>query len=204
MGAYIEVDNVKINNYTFPSVDGGSGNYVISTDGNGNLSFTSIAGLISTFRQSEDLTASKTDFTVTSGYLVGNLDVYYNGFKLRNGDDYTATDGNTFSLSESAASGDVVEWVGIRYPQAHVSLSGVGSNRLLTSDGSTTNIVGQSGLLFDESTFDISANTLRLRSSRTPASALASGNAGDVCWDSNYLYICVSSNTWKRSSLSSW
>lgn len=204
MGAYIEVDNVKINNYTFPSVDGGSGNYVISTDGAGNLSFTSVAGLISTFRQSEDLTASKTDFTVTSGYLVGNLDVYYNGFKLRSGDDYTATDGNTFSLSEAAASGDVVEWVGIRYPQAHVALSGAGSNRLLTSDGSTTNIVGQSGLLFDESTFDISANTLRLRSSRTPASSSASGNAGDVCWDSNYLYICVSSNTWKRSSLSSW
>lgn len=39
MSAYIEIDNIKINNYTFLSTDGGTGNYVISTDGAGNVSF---------------------------------------------------------------------------------------------------------------------------------------------------------------------
>lgn len=204
MSAYIEIDNVKINNYTFPSADAGSGNFVISTDGSGNLSFTSIAGLISTFRESEELTSSKTDFTVASGYVVGNLDIYYNGFKLLNSVDYTATNGDTFTLSEPAASGDIIEWVGIRYPQAHVNLNEVGANRLMISDGSTTNIVGQSGLLFDGSTLDISGTTIRLRNQRTPSSASASGNAGDICYDTNFLYVCVNDNTWKKLSLSSW
>ena len=29
-------------------------------------------------------------------------------------------------------------------------------------------------------------------------------DAGDICWDSNYVYICVATNTWKRAALSSW
>jgi hypothetical protein len=215
MSAYIEIDNVKINNYTFPSADAGSGNFVISTDGSGNLSFTSIAGLISTFRESESITANKTQFTVTSGYVIGNLDVYYNGFKLLNGDDYTANDGSAFTLSESAVSGDIVEWVGIRYPQSHVSLSGVGTGRLFASDGSATSAVAQTGLIFTNNSLgintispsavlDVDSNTIRLRSARTPASSSSSGNIGDICWDADNLYICVNNNTWKKSPLSSW
>jgi hypothetical protein len=37
-----------------------------------------------------------------------------------------------------------------------------------------------------------------------PASSSASGNPGDEAYDSNYLYICVSANTWERVALSSW
>lgn len=31
----------------------------------------------------------------------------------------------------------------------------------------------------------------------------AVGTAGQICWDANYLYICTSTNTWKRVALSS-
>jgi hypothetical protein len=51
---------------------------------------------------------------------------------------------------------------------------------------------------------DISNNTIRLRNSRTPASASASGNRGDICWDANYIYVCVATNTWKRTAISTW
>lgn len=51
---------------------------------------------------------------------------------------------------------------------------------------------------------DINDNTIRIRNTRTPSSASASGNKGDICWDSNYLYVCVDTNTWKRVALSSW
>ena len=51
---------------------------------------------------------------------------------------------------------------------------------------------------------DISNNTIRLRNSRTPASATASGNRGDICWDTNYIYVCVATNTWKRTAISGW
>lgn len=51
---------------------------------------------------------------------------------------------------------------------------------------------------------DINSDILRLRTSKTPANAGASGNAGDHCWDSGYLYVCVAANTWKRVAIASW
>jgi len=37
-----------------------------------------------------------------------------------------------------------------------------------------------------------------------PSSSSDSGLAGEIRYDSNYLYVCVGSNQWKRVSLSSW
>ena len=37
-----------------------------------------------------------------------------------------------------------------------------------------------------------------------PASATATGNKGDNAFDSNYFYVCVATNTWKRVALSTW
>jgi hypothetical protein len=51
---------------------------------------------------------------------------------------------------------------------------------------------------------DVNSNTIRLRTTRTPASATATGNAGDICWDASYVYVCVATNTWKRTALSTW
>jgi len=41
-------------------------------------------------------------------------------------------------------------------------------------------------------------------SSNAPASASANGTAGDIRYDSNYVYICVATNTWKRAALATW
>lgn len=38
----------------------------------------------------------------------------------------------------------------------------------------------------------------------TPASASATGTAGSIKWDANYVYVCTATNTWKRAALSSW
>jgi hypothetical protein len=51
---------------------------------------------------------------------------------------------------------------------------------------------------------DINSNTLRLRTAKTPGTSTATGNQGDICWDSGYLYVCVASNTWKRAALATW
>ena len=53
-------------------------------------------------------TASQTVFTPSSGYTLGYCDVYYNGVKLVNGDDYTAADGVSITLATAAAEGDSV------------------------------------------------------------------------------------------------
>ena len=51
---------------------------------------------------------------------------------------------------------------------------------------------------------DIDSNAIRLRSSLTPQSASDFGEVGQICWDANYIYVCVATNTWKRSLLRSW
>lgn len=38
----------------------------------------------------------------------------------------------------------------------------------------------------------------------TPASAAATGKAGSIVWDANFIYICTATNTWKRVAIASW
>jgi len=38
----------------------------------------------------------------------------------------------------------------------------------------------------------------------TPASATATGVAGEIAWDANYIYVCIATNTWKRVAISTW
>lgn len=51
---------------------------------------------------------------------------------------------------------------------------------------------------------DVNSDTIRLRTAKTPASATSAGNAGDIAWDTNYVYVCVATNTWKRSAITTW
>lgn len=51
---------------------------------------------------------------------------------------------------------------------------------------------------------DVNGKILRLRTSKTPASAAATGNAGEICWDSSFLYVCTAANTWKRVAIATW
>ena len=51
---------------------------------------------------------------------------------------------------------------------------------------------------------DINSDAFRVRTSRTPASASASGNAGTIAWDSSYIYVCIATNTWRRVAHATW
>jgi len=44
----------------------------------------------------------------------------------------------------------------------------------------------------------------QLASTAAPASATSTGTAGEVRYDSGYVYICVATNTWKRAALATW
>jgi len=57
------------------------------------------------------------------------------------------------------------------------------------------------------------ANTIRfavnsagpvIPTSFTPASSTAAGTTGQQAWDANYYYVCVATNSWKRTPLSAW
>lgn len=38
----------------------------------------------------------------------------------------------------------------------------------------------------------------------TPSSASDTGVKGQIAWDSNYIYICSDTDTWKRVAIATW
>jgi hypothetical protein len=83
---------------------------------------------------------------------------------------------------------------------AHMSF-GTNGNERARLDASGNLGIGTSS---PTAVLDVNANKMRLRTAKTPSSATDTGNAGDICWDSSYLYICTATNTWRRIAHASW
>jgi hypothetical protein len=85
---------------------------------------------------------------------------------------------------------------------------GIGSNTAVLGNDSivTTALKGNVGIgtTSPSAKLDVNSDTVRVRTARTPASATAGGNAGDICWDADYIYVCTATNTWKRTAISTW
>ena len=45
---------------------------------------------------------------------------------------------------------------------------------------------------------------ITIRDQNPPSSASDNGMRGEIRYDTNYIYVCVADNTWKRVALSSW
>ena len=56
------------------------------------------------------------------------------------------------------------------------------------------------GTSYPTTKLDVNDNSIRIRSSLTPSSN-GSGQKGEICYDTNYMYVCVATNTWKRVAL---
>lgn len=50
----------------------------------------------------------------------------------------------------------------------------------------------------------LSAAQFFITAPTVPSTTSSPGTAGEIAWDSNYVYICVSTNVWKRSPISIW
>ena len=51
---------------------------------------------------------------------------------------------------------------------------------------------------------DVNSDILRLRTAKTPATAGAAGNQGDICWDASFIYVCTATNSWERAAIAAW
>ncbi|MFA5931973.1 MAG: hypothetical protein WC793_01185 [Candidatus Paceibacterota bacterium] len=51
---------------------------------------------------------------------------------------------------------------------------------------------------------DINSNSFILETAQTPATAASACITGSIAWDSGYVYVCVATNTWKRSAITTW
>lgn len=54
------------------------------------------------------------------------------------------------------------------------------------------------------SNVNITGSTVRITGTSAPANSSSTGVAGQIAFDSGYVYYCVANNTWKRATLSTW
>jgi hypothetical protein len=57
--------------------------------------------------------------------------------------------------------------------------------------------------LADDSAYSVMDAQHRLQGT-APASATATGTAGDIRYDADYIYVCTAANTWKRAAIATW
>ena len=103
-----------------------------------------------------------TDFTFSSGYTVGYLDLYINGVRLIEGQDYTATDTSTINvLNGGAQNGDVLE--AVAYKSFNLGQSGsvgVSSGGVTIGQAQTLNFIGAGNTFaVNGSTIDVSISS---------------------------------------------
>lgn len=108
--------------------------------------------------------------------------------------------------------------IGIDYNARLQRAAGVDGNLTLTNAGNGGLVIQNEGTgllnirtnntsrmeFYSDGRIVIPGNNLRIATSRTIASSTATGSAGEIAWDDNYIYICVATNTWKRAALSTW
>lgn len=73
-------------------------------------------------------------------------------------------------------------------------------------DGDINYFAGDVGIGTTDPTekLDINSDNIRIRTDKTPANATVACDKGEMSWDSDYVYVCVATNTWKRSALTTW
>lgn len=147
---------------------------------------------------------------------VRNLRLQMNGGKVSIG---ATTATSTLTVSDTSAPALAIQSSGTdRFYFAHATavgnyftgsstgdhcIRGTGGRILIGANTSTPNpsIIVNNG---SAARTDFNSDSLRIVTAKTPASATATGTQGQIAWDSNYIYVCTATNTWKRAALSSW
>ena len=140
---------------------------------------------------------------------------YYNYFKINSaGMIYTeglTFDGDTiYTSSLSASRGNLrITSSGVK-----IARSLADSNPVLiidnVSSASTGNICEFRSVSVTKAYVDKNGNiyssgfNLQIETSTPPASATSDGLKGSIRWDEDYIYVCTDTNTWKRTSLTTW
>jgi len=50
----------------------------------------------------------------------------------------------------------------------------------------------------------VDADGIQILKTKTPSSATDTGTTGMIAWDASYIYICTTTNTWKRVAIATW
>jgi hypothetical protein len=99
------------------------------------------------------------------------------------------------------------KFVGIFTNNPQYALDIVGSVHSSTSIAATTSITAGTTIQATgaiTSGAALSGTALNITNSYTPATSSSTGTRGQISWDSQYMYVCIATNTWKRTALTTW
>lgn len=123
-------------------------------------------------------------FTLDQGATTVGIIVSINGTLQQPTVAYTVHDGNQITFTEIPQDTDIID---VRFLGASVTINSTLSDDLVVSGNVTTaGNVTLGGIL---------------SAPQTTKAATDPGTTGQVCWDSNYIYVCTAPNTWKRTPL---
>ena len=105
----------------------------------------------------------------SAGYTVGYLDLYLNGTRLIEGQDFTASDTSTIILLSAAINGDVLEAVAYKAFNLANDKVGIQSSGVLIGNASQLNFVGTGN------TFAVNGSTIDVSISSGAASIMTIG-----------------------------
>lgn len=171
------------------SASDGSPNPVLSVSNDGNVG-------LGTTTPSSRLTLSDT----TEDAMIFNVEAAGNP-SVDNVRIYTDQSSQNYNAGNVDAAGDYILSVGTRggVDNSWKSAGFAGAVHMALNKGN----VGV-GTTSPTAKLDVNSDIIRLRTSKTPSSASDTGNAGDIAWDADYIYVCVATNTWKRTVLNTW
>jgi hypothetical protein len=211
-------NTLNIPTYTLSGLGGVASTRTLTINGtaydlSADRSWTIPTSVNATFTQDYTATASQTTFTVTGGYTVGQLAVYYNGSKLASAE-FTATNGTTFVLATACQVNDILQAVveitgggiggsGTTNYVSKFTASGVLGNSLIFDNGTNVGI-GNTNTSY---TLDVSG-TGRFTAALTSAALLSSGTSGAggqealrINNDNGYIGFFNTSNTTRSGYL---
>jgi len=138
-------------------------------------------------------------FYIQKHSLIGTNDILFLGYNDSATGNFIFTQykGDSLYLQTLNPSGD-----GSIYFKTGIAGDNDTTNHRMKIDRATGNV--GIGTTAPTAKIDINSDILRLRTAKTPATAGAAGNTGDMCADANYFYRCVSTNSWKRAALNVW
>lgn len=81
-------------------------------------------------------------------------------------------------------------------------LAYISSNTFCAATGGVARMTFSDSL--NTSAVRLTTTQLRVTAPTVPATASDTGVAGEIAWDSTYIYICIATNTWKRCLIETW
>lgn len=175
---------------------------------------------------SESITPNGSDntYTLSSNATTYGVFVSINGTVQQPVTAYTVHDGNQITFSETPNATDIIE---IRNFAIGITVTTLNyGNAQVTLDADNVNVKGNllpgSDAVYDLGSSAKQWDSLYLSGSATvqgqtvvggnivigntyvPTANTSPGTPGQIVWDNGYVYICVSTNNWKRANLSAW